>query len=133
MIQIIQLPGTDDKLYQLVARLVMNPAVLKQNANYPFRTSEAYEWFLALEGEAEEVVGFLPVEHKRTEWVINNYYVKEKNPETLKLLIAKALEAQPEEIALKAVCFKEDMETFSQLGFETEKEWTLYVKMKKSK
>ena len=37
MIQIVQLHGTDKKLYELVAPLVMSPEVLKQNYNYPFR------------------------------------------------------------------------------------------------
>ena len=45
MIQIIQLKGTDRRLYELVAPLVMNPDVLKQNYNYPFRTSEDFVWF----------------------------------------------------------------------------------------
>ena len=34
MIQIVQLHGTDKKLYELVAPLVMSPEVLKQNYNY---------------------------------------------------------------------------------------------------
>lgn len=42
MIQIIQLQGTDKRLYELVAPLVMNPDILKQNYNYPFRTSEGF-------------------------------------------------------------------------------------------
>ena len=33
MIQIVQLHGTDKKLYELVAPLVMSPEVLKQNYN----------------------------------------------------------------------------------------------------
>ena len=56
MIQIVQLHGTDKKLYELVAPLVMSPEVLKQNYNYPFRTSEEYEWFVALDNK--HVVGF---------------------------------------------------------------------------
>ena len=35
MTQIIELQGTEKRLYQLVAPLVMNPEVLKQNYNYP--------------------------------------------------------------------------------------------------
>ena len=58
MIQIVQLHGTDKKLYELVAPLVMSPEVLKQNYNYPFRTSEEYEWFVALDNK--HVVGFVP-------------------------------------------------------------------------
>ena len=53
MIQIVQLHGTDKKLYELVAPLVMSSKVLKQNYNYPFRTSEEYEWFVALDDKAE--------------------------------------------------------------------------------
>ena len=36
MIQIVQLHGTDKKLYELVAPLVMSPEVLKQNYQLPF-------------------------------------------------------------------------------------------------
>ncbi len=36
MTQIVELKGTEKRLYQLVAPLVMNPVVLKQNYNYPF-------------------------------------------------------------------------------------------------
>ena len=57
MTQIIELQGTEKRLYQLVAPLVMNPEVLKQNYNYPFRTSESFVWFVAVDGK--EVVGFI--------------------------------------------------------------------------
>ena len=66
MIQIIQLKGTDRRLYELVAPLVMNPDVLKQNYNYPFRTSEDFVWFVAV--EKRKVIGFIPVEEKKKEW-----------------------------------------------------------------
>ena len=52
MTQIIELQGTEKRLYQLVAPLVMNPEVLKQNYNYPFRTSESFVWFVAVDGKA---------------------------------------------------------------------------------
>ena len=55
MTQIVELKGTEKRLYQLVAPLVMNPVVLKQNYNYPFRTSENFIWFVAMEGK--EIVG----------------------------------------------------------------------------
>ena len=51
MTQIIELQGTEKRLYQLVAPLVMNPEVLKQNYNYPFRTSESFVWFVAVDGK----------------------------------------------------------------------------------
>ena len=104
MIQIVQLHGTDKKLYELVAPLVMSPEVLKQNYNYPFRTSEEYEWFVALDNK--HVVGFVPVEHKKYECVINNYYIKERNVDTLKLLLEKVLEKQGEESSLRIVVLR---------------------------
>ena len=77
MTQIIELQGTEKRLYQLVAPLVMNPEVLKQNYNYPFRTSESFVWFVAVDGK--EVVGFIPLEYKKWEAVINNYYIRNNN------------------------------------------------------
>ena len=115
-------------LFQLINR--PTPEVLKQNYNYPFRTSEEYEWFVALDNK--HVVGFVPVEHKKYECVINNYYIKERNVDTLKLLLEKVLEKQGEESSLTAVSFVEDRDVFSELGFLEDKVWTRYVKMKKN-
>lgn len=131
MIQIIQLKGTEKRLYQLVAPLVMSPEVLKQNYNYPFRTSEDYVWFVALDNK--HVVGFIPVERKKRECVINNYYVKDKDAETLKLLMNAVIEALDEENSLTAISFLEDKDIFRELKFNEEKVWTRYVKMKKDK
>lgn len=131
MLQIIRLHGTDSKLYQLVAPLVMNPEVLKQNYNYPFRTSETFEWFLAM--DHKRVAGFLPVEHKKSESVINNYYIEGKKAETLHLLLEAVIEALGEERLLTAVTFLEDSKLFGELGFKEDKVWTRYVKMKRDK
>ncbi len=129
MLQIIQLQGTDPQLYPLVGPLVMNPKVLKQNYNFPFRTNAHFLWFIAT--EAGEVLGFMPVEQKKSERVINNYYVKDRNPEILKSLIQKVLESPSDELPLSAVSFIEDKEIFQEEGFSEEKLWTRYVKMKK--
>ena len=45
---IIKLQGTDKKLYELIAPLVLNPAVLRQNNNYPFKTGPKYTWYIAI-------------------------------------------------------------------------------------
>ena len=45
------------------------------------------------------------MEHKKYECVINNYYIKERNVDTLKLLLEKVLEKQGEESSLTAVSF----------------------------
>ena len=108
----------------------MNPEILKQNYNYPFRTSEDFVWFVAV--DKKKVIGFIPVEEKKKEYVINNYYIKERNVDTLKLLLEKVLEKQGEESSLTAVSFVEDRDVFSELGFLEDKVWTRYVKMKKN-
>ena len=119
MIQIIQLQGTDKRLYELVAPLVMNPDVLKQNYNYPFRTSENFVWFVAVDNK--QVTGFIPVEDKKRECVINNYYVKGNNEDTLKLLLEKVISETTKSKELTSVTFVEHCSLFKELGFSEEK------------
>lgn len=129
MVQVIQLKGVEQRLYRLVAPLVMDAKVLKQNYNFPFRTSEKFDWFVALEDN--KVVGFMPVEHKRSEDVINNYYVEGKKEDVLVMLLEKAVEATEENRTLSAISFLEDRDVFARMGFSEEKLWTRYVKMSK--
>lgn len=131
MIQIIQLKGTDRRLYELVAPLVMNPDVLKQNYNYPFRTSEDFVWFVAV--DKKKVIGFIPVEEKKKEYVINNYYIESNNEDTLKLLLEKVISETNTSKELTSVTFMEHSSLFKDLGFSEEKIWTRYVKMKKDR
>lgn len=70
--EIEKLGGTTERLYRLVAPLVMKPCILRENNNYPFKTSMHHIWFIAI--EEERVVGFMPVEIKDKYAVINNYY-----------------------------------------------------------
>lgn len=44
---ILKLQGLDGRLFDLVAPLVMNPAVLRQNNNYPFKTTRNHVWYIA--------------------------------------------------------------------------------------
>ena len=131
MVQIIQLQGTDKRLYELVAPLVMNPEILKQNYNYPFRTSEDFVWFVAV--DKKKVIGFIPVEEKKKEYVINNYYIESNNEDTLKLLLEKVISETTASKELISVTFMEHCSLFKELGFSEEKVWTRYVKMKKDK
>ena len=71
--EIEKLGGTTERLYRLVAPLVMKPCILRENNNYPFKTSMHHIWFIAI--EEERVVGFMPVEIKDKYAVINNYYI----------------------------------------------------------
>ena len=131
MVQIIQLQGTDKRLYELVAPLVMNPEILKQNYNYPFRTSEDFVWFVAV--DKKKVIGFIPVEEKKKEYVINNYYIEINNEDTLKLLLEKVISETNTSKELTSVTFMEHSSLFKDLGFSEEKIWTRYVKMKKDR
>ena len=129
--QVIQLQGNDKRLYELVAPLVMNPEVLRQNHNYPFRTTENFAWFIGM--EKKNVFGFIPVEHKKKEYIINNYYVKDNKEETLKLLLEKVISETNADVNLTSVTFIEHRQVFKELGFSEEKVWTRYVKMKKDR
>lgn len=129
MIEILQLQGTAPALYTLVAPLVMNPAVLRQNNNFPFRTTEKFVWLVAI--DREEVLGFMPMEQKRMECVINNYYIKGKNPEVLERLMEEAVRLQEKKRDLAAISFVHDVQMFEQHGFVKEKTWTRYVRMVK--
>ena len=75
--EIEKLGGTTERLYRLVAPLVMKPCILRENNNYPFKTSMHHIWFIAI--EEERVVGFMPVEIKDKYAVINNYYIMPDN------------------------------------------------------
>ena len=87
--KVIQLKGLDTDLYPLIGPLVMNPKVLKANNNYPFKTTANHQWYIAV-NDQEEVMGFLPVENKKSTSVINNYYLKEDDGELLKRGLASS-------------------------------------------
>lgn len=129
--QITQVQGTEERLYQLVGPLVMNPAVLRANNNYPFKTSERYVWFIAMKNQT--VVGFIPVEHRSSVSIINNYYVANNNIEVLETLLAAAVKAVDKECMLSAVVLQQHLPVFQKCGFVVEKVWKLYVKMQKQK
>lgn len=131
MLQIVQLPGTDERLYKLVAPLVMNPTVLKQNNNFPFRTTERFVWFVAVEGD--QVEGFLPVENRRGKSVINNYYVHGCDASLLTALVKEAVcrIVEAGDTVIEVVALVADVPVFKSLHFDVETVWTRYVRMRK--
>lgn len=132
MIQIIRLNGIDRKIYPLVGPLVMNPEILHFNNNYPFKTGEKYEWYIA--AIKRKVIAFVPVEHRKKEWIINNYYAQpDKLDEVLPKLIQAIIEDQKAEkdTTLSAVVQNKHLSLFTQEGFEITKSWKVYYKMKK--
>lgn len=128
MIKVIQLHGTDKSLYELVAPLVMNPKVLNYNNGYPFKTGEQFIWLVALSDE--EVVGFMPIEERGQQCIINNYYV---NPETeekgFKALLKAVGRLKLKNKELTAVVQSQHKKYFVNQHFETIKEWKIYLKM----
>lgn len=132
MIQIIRLDGIDKKLYPLIGPLVMNPEVLRFNNNYPFKTGEQYKWYIAV--SQKEILGFIPVEYRKQEWIINNYYAcPDKENEILSTLVKAVIKEWEQEssISLSAVVQTRHLTIFTEEDFEITKNWKIYFKMKK--
>jgi len=130
MAVVVKMAGTSPELYSCIAPLVMNPEIIKYNHNYPFKTSESFVWFVA--SSEEQVVGFFPVEVRKKSAVINNYYVSNNDEDVfLSLLEAVINEFMGAEKVLEAVVQKLHESFFLAQGFEIERTWSLYLKMKK--
>jgi hypothetical protein len=130
MAVVVKMAGTSPELYSCIAPLVMNPEIIKYNHNYPFKTSESFVWFVA--SSEEQVVGFFPVEVRKKSAVINNYYVSNNDEDVfLSLLEAVINEFMGAEKVLEAVVQKPHESFFLAQGFEIERTWSLYLKMKK--
>lgn len=128
MIRVNSYEGLDKRLYELVGPLVMNPEVLKTNRNYPFKTSQKHLWFIAM--EEDQVVGFLPVELKSREAIINNYYTSQDDLDILNLMIQSAIILLKKEYVLVSVTQNQHIKTFAKNKFIVEREWKNYVKMR---
>lgn len=130
MAVVVKMAGTSSELYRCIAPLVMNPEIIKYNHNYPFKTSESFVWFVAFSDN--QVVGFFPVELRKKSVIINNYYVLDDNENVfLDLLETVINEFRDTGKALKAVVQKAHEPCFLSQGFEIERKWNLYLKMKK--
>lgn len=130
MVHIVKMAGTSPELYECVAPLVMNPEVIKYNHNYPFKTSESFVWFVAF--VQKKVVGFFPVEIRKKTWVINNYYVANNEEDTfVSLLEAVVDEFKDVDKTLEAVVQKGHELYFFEQGFEVERIWSTYLKLKR--
>lgn len=126
--EIININGTDRKLYELVAPFVMNPAILRQNNNCPFKTSLRYRWFIALDNDGS-VAGFLPVRNTAGRPYIDNYYIRGDREDTIERLLEAAKEEPEYERNLTALVHKRHVAAFEKNGFTTFFEWKNYNKM----
>ncbi len=123
--EVISLHGTEDRLYELVARLVMDPDIIRQNNNYPFKTTPQYIWYICM-GDSE-LVGFMPVKNTSRGLYIDNYYIKEDKREVLDALITNILAASDKPVTV--LCHKRHTEVFRQHEFITCTIFAQYNKM----
>lgn len=75
--------------FDLVAPLVMNPAVLRQNNNYPFKTTRNHVWYIAM--DEQRVLGFMPVKMTLTNNCIDNYYISGDNSSVIEMLLDRII------------------------------------------
>lgn len=125
--KIEKISGTDPQLYRLVAPLVMSPAILRQNNNYPFKTSIHHVWFVST--DLNTVQGFIPVEIKAHNVTIDNYYISGDNPKLLSQMIDKITDTFGRDYPIYSVTHTRHINIFQEKGFSIVKEWKLYVKM----
>ena len=125
---IIRLQGTEKKLFELVGPLVMSPAVLRQNNNYPFKTGLKYTWHIAV--DHDEVAGFIPVKSTAPDsYLIDNYYIKGDDSQILCALLEDIIEHKAAQAELWATVHKRHVDLFSQNGFHCHVNWKKYDKM----
>jgi hypothetical protein len=124
---IIQLEGEDQRLYYLVAHLVMREEVLSYNLNYPYKTSPEYCWFVAT--EKGNTLGFVPVKRKEGKAQINNYYVKDDDSEVFSALLKEIVGKLSLDFEIESVTQLRHIPNFEQNGFSVMFHWKRYAKM----
>jgi hypothetical protein len=125
--EIIKLAGEDQRLYYLVAHLVMNESVLKYNLNYPYKTSDNYCWFIAVEGG--NTLGFIPVELEEGKATINNYYVADDDSKVFAILLKEIISILLPDYTIESVTQIRHIPDFERNGFSIILRWKRYVKM----
>ncbi|MBS5627185.1 hypothetical protein [Butyricimonas virosa] len=125
---ILKLGGLDCRLFELVAPLVMNPAVLRQNNNYPFKTTRKYVWYVAEDGG--RVLGFMPVKMAETNYRVDNYYISGDDSSVMERLLDGVIRDFSFGLPLVAIVHERHVEGFSRKNFISCVEWKRYVKMR---
>ena len=125
---ILTLGGLDCRLFELVAPLVMNPAVLRQNNNYPFKTTRKYVWYVAEDGG--RVLGFMPVKMAETNYRVDNYYISGDDSSVMERLLDGVIRDFSFGLPLVAIVHERHVEGFSRKNFISCVEWKRYVKMR---
>ncbi|MDR2806509.1 MAG: hypothetical protein LBB85_12930 [Dysgonamonadaceae bacterium] len=118
------LHGTEKRLYDLVAPLVLNPFVIQQNRGIAFKTTRKHVWIVSVT-DNEKCTGFLPIQLKHNRGEINNYYIQDRDEELLLSLLTDALEFAKEQNLnmLDIITQIEDYETIQKKGFSVAKQF----------
>lgn len=123
--------GKSPELYLAVGRLILSPACLRENNNYPYKSSRMFTWHVLY--QEENVVAFMPVEKKIDGgYKIDNYYAtpdRERGNQLLKLLKSVIKETGNETSPLRATVQKRDAGIFKYMNFITIRETKLYAMM----
>lgn len=105
----------------------MNPAIIRQNNGYPFKTSKDFIWYIAIEDGT--VAGFIPLKKTQGGMLIDNYYISGDNEQTIGCLLERIIADAGEDAGLKATVFKRHVDVFKKHAFQTVLEWKKYDKM----
>lgn len=129
MRKILKLYGTDPKVYELLAPLIMNPRIIKQNNGYPFKTTKEHTWLVTIENGA--AIAFMPIENRDSHHRIDNYYIptSEKEKELFGELLQR-IQNEFKQGSLIAMARIEDMSYFEQFGYEVVRVLKRYIVMK---
>lgn len=123
--------GKSPELYLAVGHFVLSPAYLRENNNYPYKSSRMFTWHVLY--HEDQVVAFMPVERKLDGgYKIDNYYAtpdRERGNQLLKLLKSVIKESGDETSSLRATVQKRDAGIFKYMNFITIRETKLYVMM----
>lgn len=126
--EIVKLEGEDQRLYYLIAHLVTDEKVLKYNLNYPFKTSDNYRWFIAV--EEGNTLGFIPVKLQDGKATINNYYIADDDSKVFAMLLKEVVHDLQPDFIIESVTQVRHIPDFEQCGFSILLRWKRYVKMK---
>lgn len=130
MDKIEKIPGEAPELYLRIAPLAMSVSCLRENNNYPYRTSRKHMWYVVLRGD--RTTAFMPVEQTGAgRYKIDNYYASETEGREKQLgrLLKEILSDYKRNGTLYAIVQSRDLKIFASCGFAVSTEWKRYVKM----
>ena len=133
-IEVSSVNGVPGGVYNMNNGDMSNKGFSISLSGYPIQRKN-FKWYIAVNEANGEAVGFIPLEYKSHEILINNYYVQsEGHDEILSWLIEAVWRDMTKDMPpLTALVQTRHAALFKEQGFVTIKEWKLYLKMQKTK